>query len=55
MQHLPCRATVGIGARIIAEILAAEAALLLELLVALVQRHIGFDAVTSQAFRSSLL
>src|SRR5205807_10618838 len=44
-QQFAGRATVGIGARIVTEILAAEAALLLELAVALVQRHIGNDAV----------
>jgi len=45
MQQLAGWTTVGIGRGIVAEILANEAALLLELPVTLVQRHIGLDAV----------
>ena len=45
MQLLAGRATVGIGRGIVAEVLVGEAALLLELSVALVRRHIGNDAV----------
>jgi len=45
MQQLAGRTTVGIGRGIVAEILADEAALLLELSVAFVRRHIGNDTV----------
>src|SRR6185436_3637267 len=44
-QHLAGRATVDIGARVVAEVFAGEAALLLELSVALIERHIGFDTI----------
>src|ERR1700685_3121416 len=45
MQQLAGRTAVGIGCSIIAEVLAGEAAFLLELTVAFVRRHVGLDAV----------
>ena len=45
MQQLAGRTTVGIGRGIVAEILAGEAAFLLQLSVAFVRRHISNDTV----------
>src|SRR5579883_1842500 len=45
MQQFAGRATIDIGARIVAEVLAGETALLLKPSVALVYRHIGSDAI----------